>query len=83
MQLDQLIIKPAQNQLGIQYSDDLKRPGNLVVDTKNNATVAALVAEATQRLPTPQNRPDKPLIEKEIANLEARVLKLRKSIGQQ
>ncbi len=82
MQIDQIIIRPAQKKFVVQYSDEANRPNKLVVDATNNANVAALVADATLRLPTPQNRPDKPQIEKEIAGLEARLVNLRKSIGQ-
>lgn len=82
MQIDQIVIKPAQNKYIVQYSDEAKRLTNLMVDSTNNAKVAALVADAQQRLPTPENRPDKPQIEKEIAGLEARLVNLRKSIGQ-
>ena len=82
MHLEQIIIKPDQNKLIIQYSDDLKRPSNLMVDTQGNATVAALVADARGRIPKPENHPDKPQIEKQIVQLENRLKQLKQSIGQ-
>ena len=81
MKLDQIIIRPAKTQMILQYSDPLSRANHLIVDTKDNAAVAAVVADAQQRLPTPQNRPDKAIIQKEIAVLEARLEAMKESIG--
>jgi hypothetical protein len=81
MQLDQIIIKPGTNKMILQYSDEASRGNSLVVDVAGNNSVAAVVTEAQQRLPTPQNRPDREQIQKEIQILEARVEAMKESIG--
>jgi hypothetical protein len=81
MQLDRIVINPAQNKLVIQYLDDNKRPLNLTLDTTGNSTVTALVADAQQRMPKPQDRPDKLQIQKQISQLEGRIRILKESIG--
>jgi hypothetical protein len=82
MQLDQIIIRPAQKRLVIQYSDDLKQPINVSSDSTGDANVAALVQYAEQHMPTAATRPDKPQIEIQIADLQKRIDRLKKSIGQ-
>ena len=82
MNVDRLTITPATNKLTIQYLDEAKRPNSVTVDVKDNATVAALVAEAQQQIPAPADRPDKAEIQKEISQLEARIVRLKQSIGE-
>lgn len=82
MQLDQIIIRPTRNELLLQYSDEFKRPINVTLDATGNAAVAAIVADARQRTPLPQDRPDKAQIQKQIVQLEGRVRTLKQSIGE-
>ena len=80
MQIERIIIRPSQNKLTIQYSDEANRMANVVVDTTNDAKVAAVISQAQQKIPAPQDRPDKAQIEKEITALEARLQGLKESI---
>ena len=83
MQLEQIVIKPSQNKWFVHYSDEAsKRLGTVALDATGNATLAAIIADARQRIPVEQDRPDKPQIEKEITALQDRLTKLKQSIGQ-
>ena len=82
MQLDQILIRPASNQMIIQFSDGAGRADNLTIGTENNSNVAAIVADARNRLPAEADNPAKEEIEQEIAELEYRLRLLKQSIGQ-
>jgi hypothetical protein len=81
MQIEQIIIRPAREQLIVQYSDRAGRTSNLTVSTANNASVAAVLADAANRLPTDAENPAKAEIQQEIGNLEDRIRLLKQSIG--
>jgi len=81
MQIDQIIVRPSENVFIIQYSDSAGRSDNIVASSAGNANVAALVADAQQRLPSEQNNPAKDEIEQEIEELEYRLKMLKESIG--
>ena len=82
MQLKQIIVRPSEKKVIVQYTDNVGRIGNLSYDSTHEATVNTLVSEATGRLPTEQNRPDRSDIEQEIEELEYRLEQLKQSIGQ-
>lgn len=82
MQLDQILIRPASNQLIIQFSDSAGRADNLTIGIENNSNVAAIVADARNRLPAEADNPAKEEIEQEIAELEYRLRMLKQSIGE-
>jgi hypothetical protein len=81
MKLDQIIVRPEEETVLIQYSDDLGRSGRIVAEVGAIPSAAALVAAAQARVPLEADRPDRPEIEKEIDQLEAQLELLRKSIG--
>ena len=82
MQLKQIIVRPSDREVIVQYTDNVGRVGSLSYDSTNQATVNTLISEATTRLPTEQNRPDRSDIEQEIEELEYRLDQSRESIGQ-
>lgn len=82
MQLKQIIVRPSEHKVVVQYADNLGRIGNLSYDSTNETTVNTLIAQAQARMPTEENRPDRSEIEQEIQNLETRIAQLRESIGQ-
>jgi len=65
----------------ILYLDLAGRRNSVVLDTTNDTAVQQLVTQAKTRLPTDANNPAKPQIQQEITELEARVSKLKQSIG--
>lgn len=81
MQVDQIIIRPSSSALIVQYSDSAGRADNFTLDSRGNANVAAILADATARLPAASENPAKAEIQKEIADLETRVARLKQSIG--
>ncbi len=81
MRIDQLLIRPNDNVLIIQYSDSAGRQNNIVVESTGNSNIAALLADAQQRLPLEKDNPVKSEVEQEIAELEYRLTQLKKSIG--
>ena len=81
MQIDQIIIRPAQELLIVQYSDATGRSNNFTLNTANDANVAAIVSDAQGRLPSDSANPAKPEIQKEIADLENRIQVLKQAIG--
>ena len=82
MQIDQILVRPKDHSLIIQYSDNVGRSNNIVSDSTGNAHVAALMTEAQSKLPAEADRPDKTEIEQEIEELEYRLKQLKQSIGQ-
>jgi hypothetical protein len=81
MQVDQILIRPTENQWVVQYSDSAGRTNNFTVSSAGNANIAAIVADARGRLPPEANHPDKSEIEQEIEELEYRLQMLKQSIG--
>ena len=81
MQIDQILVRPSQKVVIIQYSDNAGRRGNVDYDSTGNATVDSLVSDAQQRVPAERDRPDKAVIELEISELENRLKQLKQSIG--
>ena len=81
MQIDQIIIRPAREQLIVQFSDRAGRVNNIIASTTNNASVAAVLADAASRLPCDAENPAKAEIQSEIATLEERVRLLKESIA--
>ena len=82
MQLKQIIVRPSESEVIVQYTDNLGRIGSVSYGSANHATVTAFVNDAMTRLPTEQNRPDRSDIEQEIDELEYRLQQLKQSIGQ-
>lgn len=81
MQIDQILIRPADKELIVQYSDNTGRANNFTITTEGNSSVAAVIADAKSRLPAETDRPDKSEVEQEIGELEYRLKMLRQSIG--
>ncbi len=81
MQVDQILIRPADNEWIVQYSDSAGRTNNFTVSSAGNANIAAIVADATSRLPAEAAHPDKSEVEQEIEELEYRLTMLKQSIG--
>lgn len=81
MQVDQILIRPADNEWIVQYSDNAGRTNNFTVSSVGNASIAAIVADASNRLPTEADHPDKTEVEQEIEELEYRLQMLKQSIG--
>jgi hypothetical protein len=81
MQVDQILIRPADNEWIVQYSDSAGRTNNFTVSSAGNASIAAIVADAQGRLPAEANHPDKSEVEQEIEELEYRLTMLKQSIG--
>ena len=82
MQIDQILIRPADSVLIIQYSDSAGRSDNIVVDSAGNSNISAVISDAQKRVPSEADRPDKSEIEQEIEELEYRLAQLKKSIGE-
>ncbi|HTD87788.1 MAG TPA: hypothetical protein VK850_14525 [Candidatus Binatia bacterium] len=82
MQLKQIIVRPSDNEVIVQFTDNVGRVGSLSYDPTNDATATAFIDQAKTRLPTEQNRPDRTDIEQEIEELEYRLAQLKESIGQ-
>ena len=82
MQLKQIVVRPSEHKVIVQYTDNAGRLGNVVYDSTNESTVNTLITQAQARVPTEQNRPDRAEIEQEIEQLEDRLEQLRQSIGQ-
>lgn len=82
MQLKQIIVRPSEHEVIVQYTDNVGRIGNVSYDSTNENTVNTLITQAQARLPTEQNRPDRSDIEQEIEELEYRLEQLHQSIGQ-
>ena len=83
MQLDQILIRPSDSVVILQYTDSAGRSGSATSDLRSNATASKLVDDSKKLLPAEDsNRPDAPAIEAEISQLEDRVAQLRASIGQ-
>lgn len=81
MQVDQILIRPVDNEFIVQYSDNAGRTNNFTVSSSGNANVAAIIADARSRLPVEADHPDKSEIEQEIGELEYRLQMLKQSIG--
>ena len=82
MQLKQIIVRPSESEVIVQYTDNLGKIGSVSYSSTNQATVTAFVNDARTHLPTEQNRPDRSDIEQEIDELEYRLEQLKQSIGQ-
>lgn len=83
MQLDQILVRPSDSIVIIQYTDSAGRSGTTTSDLGGNATASKLVEDSKAQVPAEDtNRPEKAAIEQEISQLEAQIAKLRKSIGQ-
>ena len=81
MQIDQILVRPQQNRVIIQFSDVAGRTNSKSKPYAGNATAERLVAESQQELPPEAEHPAKSEIEQEIAELEYRLSQLKQSIG--
>jgi hypothetical protein len=83
MQVHQILIRTHDSSVTVVYIDLGGRRNSLVFDGSANAAVRDLVAECQRRLPPDDQNPAKAEIEREIADLSARLGRLKQSIGQQ
>jgi len=81
MQIDQILIRPVENEFVVQYSDNAGRTNNFTTTSEDNANIAAIIADAKKKLPAEADRPDKSEISQEIEELEYRLKMLKQSIG--
>ncbi len=81
MQIHQIVIRPGDNTTVILYIDAAGNRNSMVIDIANDPHATALIAAAQQRLPADTENPNKPEIQKEIADLENRVMLLKQAIG--
>ncbi len=81
MQIDQIIVRPSEKSVILQYSDSAGRRNNVVFESTGNASVSGLVSDCEARLPSEAGRADKGEIQQEIEELEYRLKMLKQSIG--
>lgn len=81
MHIHQILIRPETNTSIILYMDLTGRRDSIVVDHSGDTKVQQLIQAYTAKLPSDADNPAKPQIQKEIAELESRVAKLKQSIG--
>ena len=83
MQLDQILIRPGDAVVIIQYTDSAGRAGSKTFDLTSNTNAVKLVGDCKALMPPETaDRPDAAEIQQEIGQLEERLVKLRNSIGQ-
>jgi hypothetical protein len=81
MQIHQILIRPETNTTIILYVDLTGRRDSIVLDTTNDAAIQKLIQFCQAKLPADADNPAKPKIQKEIAELEGRLTKLKQAIG--
>jgi hypothetical protein len=81
MQIDQILVRPAENAVVIQFSDNVGRTTTIVHPSPDSGTVESLIADCRAQLPAETDHPAKSEIEQEIAELEYRLEQLKRSIG--
>ena len=85
MQLDQIIMHPHADLILLQHTDSAGRSGVTVIpsaslDAKQTEALATFLALCRDRVPLEPDKPPRPEIEQEIAELEYRLEHLRKSL---
>jgi hypothetical protein len=81
MQIHQILVRPEDQKMIILYLDLAGRRNSIVVDTTGNSVVEQLVTQCEAKIPPDVDNPAKPQIQQEITDLEARITKLKQSIG--
>jgi hypothetical protein len=81
MQIDQILVRPQQDKVIIQFSDVAGRTTSKSKPYTGHATAQQLVAESQREVPPEEEHPAKGEIEQEIAALEYRLAQLKQSIG--
>ena len=85
MQLDQIIMRPPADLILLQHTDSAGRSGVTVIpsaslDAKQAGALATFLALCRERVPPEPDKPPRPEVEQEIAELEYRLEHLRKSL---
>ena len=86
MQIEQIIVRPGAEAILVQHTDSAGRSGVTPIApatlTKKQAdALATFLALCHDRLPPEPDKPPRPEVEQEIAELEYRLEHLRKSLG--
>jgi hypothetical protein len=87
MQLDQIIMRPLSDLILLQHTDSTGRSGVTVIpsaslDAKQAEALATFLALCRERVPAEPDKPARPEVEQEIAELEYRLEHLRKSLDE-